>query len=391
MTQEKNAALGTFLIFLRLGLTSFGGPVAHIGYFREAFVARHKWLSEAAYAELVAICQFLPGPASSQVGFAIGLGRAGFAGAFAAWLGFTMPSALIMASLALGVMGAGDSIPPGVLQGLKIAALAVVAQAAWSMGRTLTPDVTRATLAIIAAAVMLVFPGVWTGVLVIAIGAVAGQFLKHSASGSVQDGLNIKVSKAIAVVCLAVFAVLLLGLPLAAAQFGGMTALFDIFYRAGALVFGGGHVVLPLLEAGMVPDHIDRETFLAGYGAAQAIPGPLFTFSAYLGAAADGLAAALVCLVAVFLGSFLLLVGVLPFWTQLRANKRATTALAGINAAVVGLILAALYDPVFLSAVAGPWDLALGLAGFAALVFWNQPSWMIVIVCAGLGFLLPTA
>ncbi|MFN3230990.1 MAG: chromate efflux transporter [Alphaproteobacteria bacterium] len=390
MDRNPRYAGETFLIFLRLGLTSFGGPVAHIGYFREAFVTRHKWLSDPAYAELVAICQFLPGPASSQVGFAIGLGRAGFLGALAAWVGFTAPSAIIMTGLALGVVGAGDGIPAGVLQGLKIAALAVVAQAAWSMGRSLAPDAPRALLAVAGTIIMLLFPGIWTGVAVIAAAALIGRFALPASEAEAGEGLNIRVPHVIAIVCLALFALLLVGLPLAAASMGGLTALFDVFYRAGALVFGGGHVVLPLLEAGTVPDHVDRETFLAGYGAAQAVPGPLFTFAAFLGGAAGGIAAALVCLVAIFLGSFLLLVGVLPFWSSVRSNRGVTAALTGVNAAVVGLILAALYDPVFVSAVRGPVDLALGAAAFAALMFWKTPSWAVVILCAGLGFLLPT-
>lgn len=381
-----------FLVFLALGLTSFGGPVAHLGYFREAFVARRRWLDAQAYADLVALCQFLPGPASSQVGIGIGLAKAGVPGAFAAWLGFTLPSALALMAFGYGVVAFHDVIPAGLLHGLKVVAVAVVAQAVWTMARGLCPDAPRATLAVAAAIAVLAVPMPLVQVGVIAVGALAGlAFLR--AEAEVRDsGLGVEVGRGRALMCLGLFFVLLIGLPLlAAAQSSQTLALIDSFYRSGALVFGGGHVVLPLLQSEVVPPGwVSRDAFLAGYGAAQAVPGPLFTFAAYLGTvmtgAPNGWLGGLICLLALFAPSFLLVIGVLPFWEALRRLPSVRNALRGVNAAVVGLLLAALYDPVWTGAITGPRDLALGLAAFVLLVFWKVPPWLVVILTAAGGW-----
>lgn len=382
------SAARVFLVFLQLGLTSFGGPVAHLGYFREAFVVRRRWIDDRGYADLVAFCQFLPGPASSQVGLGIGLMQAGVPGAFAAWLGFTLPSAILMAAFGYGVVAYADAIPAGALQGLKIVAVAVVAQAVWGMARTMTPDPPRFTLAVLAAAAVLLAPWPWMQVAVIGAGALAGLLLPRPAAAGDTAAFQIPVGRLTAIGCLAAFGLLLAGLPVLAAAWPEQTvALIDSFYRAGALVFGGGHVVLPLLQSEVVPPGwLTNEAFLAGYGAAQAVPGPLFTFAAYLGAAAgpapNGWLGALICLVAIFAPSFLLLIGGLPFWDALRRRARVQQALLGINAAVVGLLLAALYHPVWTSGVQTPSHAALGLAAFLLLVFWRWPPWLVVVLGA---------
>lgn len=380
-----HSAFEVFRIFLRLGLTSFGGPVAHLGYFRTEFVERRKWLSESAYADLVALCQFLPGPASSQVGIGIGVSRAGMRGALAAWTGFTMPSAILLILFALGVASLGDGLPAGVLQGLKVVAVAVVAQAVWGMARSLCPDGPRATLAVVAACCVLAFPTALGQIGVILLGGLIGLALIPAKEESEHSPLPIRIGVKVAIACLILFLVLLIGLPLAAAVFPNQTlALFDSFYRSGSLVFGGGHVVLPLLQAEVVPPGwVSDADFLAGYGAAQAVPGPLFTFSAYLGAsmttAPSGWLGGMICLVAIFVPSFLLVIGAVPFWEKLRRNRHMRSALVGINAAVVGLLLAALYHPVWTSAIHAPQDFGLGLIAFAALVFWKVPPWAVVI------------
>ncbi|MGM0586603.1 MAG: chromate efflux transporter, partial [Pseudomonadota bacterium] len=364
---DRAAPAGTpgevFAVFLRLGLTSFGGPVAHLGYFREALVVRRRWLDEAAYAELVALCQFMPGPASSQVGLGLGLLRAGLPGALAAWLAFTLPSAVLLAAFAAGLGMAGGAVQgAGWLIGLKAAAVAVVAQAALGMGRNLAPDPARQTLAGGAAALALLGPGLWGQLGAILAGAVIGLvFFRKTAPapGPVAEGLSAPLSRRAAAGFLAAFFVLLAALPLLSGL-GPLAAYFDGFYRAGALVFGGGHVVLPLLEAEAVGrGWVEADSFIAGYGAAQAVPGPLFTFAAYLGWAADGLAGALVSLVAIFLPGALLVLGALPFWSLVRARPLARAALTGVNAAVVGVLLAALYDPVFLRGAAEPGAFAI--------------------------------
>jgi chromate transporter len=389
----KGSPLEVFVAFLRLGLTSFGGPIAHLGYFRQEFVARRHWLDEAAYADLVALCQFLPGPASSEVGIGIGLNRAGVAGALAAWTGFTLPSAIALVLFALGVERFG-SLDAAWLHGLKIAAVAVVAQAVWGMASTMATGRTRATLAVAAAAMVLAVPTTAGQLSAIALGAVAGMVLLRTERAPSPSALGASVGRGFAILCLAVFFALLAGLPLLAASFPNQAlAMFNAFYRAGSLVFGGGHVVLPLLQAAVVPPGwVTNDAFLAGYGAAQAVPGPLFTFAAYLGAVMgphpNGWAGAAICLVAIFLPSFLLVIGVLPFWQALRGKPFAQSALNGVNAAVVGLLLAALYNPVWLAAITGPLDFAVALAAFLLLTVWKTPPWAVVALCAVAGGVL---
>ena len=383
-----------FLIFLRLGLTSFGGPIAHLGYFRDEFVTRRRWLSERGYADLVALCQFLPGPASSQVGMALGFTRSGYGGALAAWTGFTLPSATFLTLFALGMANYGDAIPAGVPHGLKIVAVAVVAQAVWGMARNLCPDTPRITIMAAATCAVLLVPSAWGQVLVIAIAAVVGLLLFKVQQAEAHDPLPIAMRRRVGVFWLSLFLALLAVLPLLAATFPNLTlAMVDAFYRAGSLVFGGGHVVLPLLQVEVVKTGwVDSNVFLAGYGAAQAVPGPLFTFSAFLGAsmnqAPSGWLGGLICLLAIFTPSFLLVVGVLPFWERLRCNARTQAALSGINAAVVGLLLAALYDPVWTSAIHAPQDFGLALLALVALMSWKLPPWLVVLGCGIAGGML---
>ncbi|HWQ37154.1 MAG TPA: chromate efflux transporter [Burkholderiales bacterium] len=384
MSESRSGVSEVFGAFLKLGLTSFGGPVAHIAFFRDEFVDRRRWISPQAYADLVALCQFLPGPASSQVGIALGLMRAGFPGGFAAWLGFTAPSAVALAAFALLLQGSNVSPDAAWLHGLKIAAVAVVAQAVWSMGRALCPDAPRATIAVLAAMCMLLASSGWSQVLVIALGAVAGLAGLSGAPVAKAEGVLSGVSKRGALSALALFLALLVILPLGVgAGAGRAIAVFDAFYRAGALVFGGGHVVLPLLQAEVVPPGwVGKDTFLAGYGAAQAVPGPLFTFAAYLGAAMGGVAGAIFCTAAIFLPACLLVIAALPFWQRLRADGRAQSALAGVNAAVVGLLLAAFYDPVVTSAIRSPTDVAIALGAFALLALWKVSPAIVVVLSA---------
>ncbi|SDS08035.1 chromate transporter [Halopseudomonas litoralis] len=393
MFPADNSPWSVFLIFLRLGLTSFGGPVAHLGYFRDEFVVRRRWLSERSYADVVALCQFLPGPASSQVGLALGLSRAGYGGALAAWIGFTLPSAAALMLFASSLTYYGN-LGSGVLQGLKIVAVAVVAQAVWGMARTLCPDRLRVTLMGISAAAVLMLPFIWSQPLVLLMAGLIGVLLIKPDIEEQQDDLPTRVSRRTGSWALTVFFALLIGLPLLAALIPSqMLILVDSFYRVGSLVFGGGHVVLPLLQAETVQAGLlDTDTFLAGYGATQAVPGPLFTFAAFLGTAMETAAPAwitgLICLVAIFLPSFLLVIGALPFWAQLRHNLRTRVALAGVNAAVVGILLAALYQPVWTSAIKAPQDAALALAALIALIFWKVPPWLVVIATAAFGWLL---
>ena len=380
-----------FLVAGRLGLTSFGGPIAHIGYFREEYVVRRKWLDEGTFAELIALCQFLPGPASSQLGMAVGIKRGGLLGGFAAWLGFTLPSALALILFAYGVQELGAQESADWLHGLKIVAVAVVALALWGMGRTLTPDRTRITIAVVAAAALLLSGGIAAQLLVIAGGAVLGLIvLKPPEPRADGDAVSSGGTRS-AMVLLIAFLVLLTALPLASRLTESLAVdVVDSFYRTGSLVFGGGHVVLPLIEAEVVPPGwVTSDEFLAGYGAAQAVPGPLFTFSAYLGASVDGLTPAwgggLLALTAIFAPSFLLVPGVLPFWERLRGVARVRQALMGVNAAVVGLLLAALYDPLWTSAIETPADFAVAAAAFALLAFWKAPPWLVVVVTAVAG------
>ena len=385
---RQSSAFEVLAVFTRLGLTSFGGPVAHLGYFRDEFVHRRKWLDDKSYADLVALCQFLPGPASSQVGIAVGLLRAGYPGALAAWIGFTLPSAIALVLFAYGVSAFGDALGSGWLRGLKVVAVAVVAQAVLGMMRTLAPDRERATLAVAAAVVVLAVPSAWGQIGAIVLGGVVGIALLRGEVAAEQAPLPLRVSRTTGVIMLAIFFALLIGLPLLAAAFPGHALqAFEAFYRAGSLVFGGGHVVLPLLQASVVPSGwVGNEAFLAGYGAAQAVPGPLFTFAAYLGAVMgpqpNGWAGAALCLVAVFLPSFLLVFGALPFWDQLRRRAGAQAALRGVNAAVVGLLLAALYNPVWTSGILAPAEYALACVAFLLLFMWQTPPWLVVVLTA---------
>lgn len=377
--------------FGKLGLISFGGPIAHLGYFHSEFVDRRRWIREADYADLVALCQFLPGPASSQVAFALGMRRAGLIGGLTASLCFTLPSAALLIGFAFGVAHAGDLSHAGWLHGLKLAAVAVVAQAVWGMGRRLCPDAARVTLCILAAAVLLIVPGASVQIGVIAAGGLIGLLLYRQETASA--GLPERVrGHAWAAAAIVVFFALLFGLPgLADATHARHLAYFDSFYRSGALVFGGGHVVLPLLRQEIVPrGWLSDNVFLAGYGAAQAVPGPLFTFAAFLGTAMQpgrwAWANGLWCLAGIFLPAWLLIGGALPFWHTLRGRPWAQAGLRGANAAVVGVLLAALYTPVSTEAIHGPRDVAAVLLGFLLLQVWKAPSWGVVLGMAGLGY-----
>ena len=386
-----------FAIFLRLGVTSFGGPIAHLGYFRTEFVERRRWLDDRGFSDLVALCQFLPGPASSQVGMAIGLARAGWMGSLAAWIGFTLPSALLLIAFAYGIARDGALADSGAVHGLKVVAVAVVAQAVWGMARSLCPDRPRAGLAIVAALLTLTLPSAAGQVCAIALGGLLGwRFLKRPDQGSFEL-LSFGVPRLAGGIALALFAALLIGLPLlAAATHSPPIALIEGFYRSGALVFGGGHVVLPLLQATVVPSGaVSNADFLAGYGAAQAVPGPLFTFAAYLGAVMHGpltgWLGGLVFLVAIFVPAFLLLVGALPFWDSLRQRDAVQAAMAGVNASVVGILLSALYDPVWTSAIHSRTDFGLGLAAFGLLVYARIPPVIVVGLSALGGWVLTLA
>lgn len=390
----RGTALQVLAVFLQLGLSSFGGPVAHLGYFRAEFVARRRWLDDASYSDLVALCQFLPGPTSSQVGFAIGLQRAGWAGALAAWIGFTLPSALLLIAFAHGIVHVGTLAASGAIHGLKVVAVAVVAQAVWSMGRSLCPDRIRVAIALGACLVALALPSTLAQVGAMLAAGIAGWLAvpvppppsgTHGGSG---------ISRRAGVASLAAFAVLLVGLPIVAAWAASPTwRLVDGFYRAGALVFGGGHVVLPLLQAAVVPAGFASDAqFLAGYGAAQAVPGPLFSFAAYLGAVMQwplaGWHGALLLLAVVFLPGLLLVVAALPFWDALRHHGGVRRALAGINAGVVGLLLAALYDPVWTGAIHRPVDALIALAGLGLLVSGRVSPVVVVVLGAAAGWLV---
>lgn len=390
----RGSVLEVFLAFLRLGCTSFGGPIAHLGYFREAFVVRRRWIDDAAYADLVALSQFMPGPASSQVGFALGVLRGnGLAGGLAAWTAFTLPSAILLFIFALTASMFDSPAATGLLHGLKLVAVAVVAQAVWGMAKTLTPDRSRATIALVTIAAVVFIGGAVGQLVAIAGGMLAGLLLCTEAPPAPQGALRFPVSATAGTVALMLFFLLLFGLPLAAWSTGSdALALFDAFYRAGALVFGGGHVALPLLEAGTVATgRIDADTFIAGYGATQAVPGPLFTFAAYLGALVQpgpsGAAGAAIALVAIFVPGLLLVYGMLPFWDALRTRQWAQSGLRGANAAVVGILGAALYDPIWTSAVLDPVDFLIALAGFIGLVAWKLSPGIVVIGLATAGVL----
>ena len=397
---HPGSALEVLHVSARLGVTSFGGPIAHLGYFHAEYVARRKWLDAQTYADLVALCQFLPGPASSQVGIAVGIFRAGLLGGLAAWLGFTLPSALALVAFAYGLqtMGGADA---GWLHGLKVVAVAVVAQAVWGMAQNLTPDRQRVTLAVLAAMATLAWPTSLGQVLII---VAAGLLYHRLALLGVQRRaapppptpvqMQVPISRRLAISAWVLLVGLLVGLPLLRHLAPSQSlAVFDSFFRVGSLVFGGGHVVLPLIQAEVVPPGwITNEQFIAGYGAAQAVPGPLFTFAAYLGAVMhpwpNGWVGAALALGAMFLPSFLLIIGALPLWNRMRAQANFQALLSGINAAVVGLLLAALYHPVWTSAIHAPGDFALGLLDFLLLAFWKWPPWLVVVLSALVGTVL---
>jgi chromate transporter len=391
---NQGSLLEVLWVSARLGLTSFGGPIAHLGYFHEEYVKRRQWIDEQSYADLVALCQFLPGPASSQVSIAIGIARARLLGGVAAWLGFTMPSALALIAFAFGVGAFASAADAGWLHGLKVVAVAVVAQAVWGMARSLCPDRERATIAILAAIVTLAWPTAVGQLSSIAIAGIVGLIIFPGAASSSLSHIRFPVGKKTGLSAWVIFFALLLGLPVLR-QIWPSHALevFDSFFRVGSLVFGGGHVVLPLLQTEVVgPGWVTNEQFVAGYGATQAVPGPLFTFSAYLGAVMgsepNGWAGAFLALVAIFLPSFLLIAGALPFWDVLRAVPVFQSALKGINAAVVGLLLTALYKPVWTSAIYSSVDFGLGLVAFGLLMFWKWPPWLVVVLTAAGGELL---
>lgn len=390
LADEPVPASSVFWIFLKLGCTSFGGPVAHIGYYRHEFVEKRKWLDDGAFADLVALCNFLPGPASSQTSISLGLLKAGLPGGIAAWLGFTLPSALLLYLFAVGFMSFGLSADAGWLHGLKIVAVAVVAQAVWGMGKSLCPDRLRATLAIGATLLVFLWSTAWGQVLAILAGALIGWRYLEPVALHRPETTRFKVSKTAALTCWVLFFALLFTLP-ALTLFVENQALmlFDRFYRTGSLVFGGGHVVLPLLRNEVVvPGWVSDDVFLAGYGAAQAVPGPLFTFSAYLGAVMspepNGWAGAALAVVAIFLPGFLLVVGALPYWDGLRQRTSVQSALRGASAAVVGILLAALYDPVWTSSIKTTADMALALVAFGLLMFWKwSPLYVVAVSAAG--------
>jgi chromate transporter len=384
-----------FAAFLKLGLTSFGGPIAHLGYFRAEFVERRKWLSESSYADVVALCQFLPGPASSQVGFTLGILRGnGLLGGLTAWFAFTIPSAVILFAFAIGAAAFTGPVAEGILHGLKLVAVAVVAQAIWGMAKSLTPDRERAAIALVAVAIVVFVGGSFGQIGAIALGALAGLWLCRENGLAPAGHLGFSISPRHGAIALALFAALFVTTPLVAAKTGSQgLALFDAFYRSGALVFGGGHVVLPLLQAEVVtPGWVSNADFLAGYGVAQAVPGPLFTFAAYLGAimgpAPNGLAGAATALVALSLPGLLLVYGMLPYWDALRLRPGAQAAMRGTNAAVVGILGAALYNPVWTSAVLTPRDFAVALTGFLLLTVWKLPPWIVVVLLAVTGAIL---
>jgi chromate transporter len=394
---RSSAVVEVFRAFLKLGLTSFGGPIAHLGYFRAEFVERRKWLDDQSYSDLVALCQFLPGPASSQVGMALGLGRAGWPGALAAWLGFTLPSAVALIAFAYGVTRWSAVAQSGAVHGLKVVAVAVVAQAVWGMGKSLCPDRLRAGVAVAAALLVLAVPTAVGQVAAIIVGGAVGRWALRLERLPAARHRDYRVGRGAGAFLLLLFAALLVLLPaLAALTASPALAAIAVFYRAGALVFGGGHVVLPLLQAGVVPTGwVSNEAFLAGYGAAQAVPGPLFTFAAYLGAvmtgALGGWVGGLTLLVAIFVPAFLLVVGALPFWEALRQRDGVQRAMAGINAAVVGVLAAALYDPVWSSAIHSRADFGLALAAFGLLVYGRQSPLRVVALAALAGWWLAAA
>jgi chromate transporter len=386
---HERSALEVLCVFFKLGLTSFGGPIAHLGYYREEVIIRRRWLDDAAYSDLVALCQFLPGPASSQVAVSLGLIRAGYLGGLAAWIGFTLPSALLLTAFAYGSGAFGSPTGVGVLHGLKLVAVAIVAQAVVGMARTLCPDRQRASIAVLAALIILFSTSAIAQLVTIAMGGIAGVLFCRAAASTGRGILDIPVSRFVGISALSLFFLGLIGPP-ALSSLSHPIELFNAFYRSGALVFGGGHVVLPLLSKAFVaPGWVSEDAFLAGYGAAQAVPGPLFTFAAYLGVlTSNGWCGAILGTVGIFLPGMLVLLGALPFWQQLREQRRAQAIIQGVNAAVVGLLAAALYNPLWVSTVKSSADFACVLLGFVLLVAWRAPPLLIVVLGGLAGILL---
>lgn len=395
LAQSTQAGTGpeVFAVFLRMGLTCFGGPIAHLGYFRREFVERRGWLDDEAFSDLIGLCQFLPGPASSQVGFSIGLLRAGWLGGLAAWVGFTLPSVFLLLGFAALTPSLGGPVGSGLVHGLKLVAVAVVAQAVWDMARRLCPDRRRAAIGLVAVAVLGILTTVYAQLIVIGVGAVLGLALCRTpespdAHRTPQDGREFPVSRTVGAVALIVFCVLLFGLPaLVGLNAGRAVNVFEAFYRSGALVFGGGHVVLPLLQQQTVTTGwVSPTDFLAGYGAAQAVPGPLFTFAAFLGwimvDTPNHWTGALLATAGIFLPGLLLVLAALPYWQGLRARRSMAALLAGVNAAVVGLLATALYSPVWTSAVRSKFDFAVAVVGFFLLTRWKIPPLAVVVLCA---------
>jgi chromate transporter len=390
MKQSKHSLLLEILmVSAKLGLTSFGGPIAHLGYFHDEYVRRRKWLDEQAYANLVALCQFLPGPASSQVGIGIGVMRGGLLGGILAFVGFTTPSVVMLIVFALVLQGM-DIGNAGWIHGLKIVAVAVVAHAIWGMAQKLTPDLSRKAIALLSLICTLLWQTAYTQVSVIIVAAVAGLIIYKGQKESSPSAIQVSLSRSFAFICLGLFFGLLIVLPiLRELTASSWVAMFDSFYRSGSLVFGGGHVVLPLLEQEFVPSGwLSKEAFLAGYGAAQAVPGPLFTFAAYMGAVVDGWAGGLLATFAIFLPAFLLVLGTLPFWVCINRNPKITGALMGVNAAVVGILISAFYDPIWTSTILGPLDFAFAALLFSMLAYWKLPPWVIVVTGIIGGYLL---
>ncbi|TWT03380.1 chromate efflux transporter [Planococcus sp. CPCC 101016] len=384
MTKKKNNYAEILKASTKLGLTSFGGPTAHIGYFRDEYVTKRKWLDDKAYADLVALCQFLPGPASSQVGISIGMLRGGLFGGFLSWFGFTMPSVILLLLFALLVTN--GSFDSGWIQGLKIVAVAVVAHALLGMGKNLAPDRQRIAIAVGAAILILLIPTTWAQIGVIVLAGIIGYAIYRNEKAPEPVNLVLSFGKKTGIAAWSIFAVLLIGLPLIRPFIESTSfAIFDIFYRVGSIVFGGGHVVLPMLEREVVPDWMTADAFIAGYGAAQAVPGPLFTLAGYLGQLMNGGWGVLIAVIAMFLPSFLLVIGTLPFWSIIRTKSGVQAALKGVNASVVGILLAALYDPVFTSGIRGPVDFAIAITAFTMLVYFKMAPWIVVLVTAVLG------
>ncbi|SFB02498.1 MULTISPECIES: chromate transporter [unclassified Bacillus (in: firmicutes)] len=387
--KSKGSLLEILMVSTKLGLTSFGGPIAHLGYFHEEYIRRRKWMDEKSYAELVALCQFLPGPASSQVGIGIGVMRAGVLGGIVSFLGFTLPSVVALMIFALILQGY-EVVDAGWIHGLKVVAVAIVAHAILGMAQKLTPDLKRKVIALVALVGTLLWQSAYTQVIIILFSAIIGYLIYKEQSEKEDTSIHFPISRRFGVICLMLFFALLLLLPVLRETTSlHWIALFDSFYRSGSLVFGGGHVVLPLLEREFVPTGwLSEEAFLAGYGATQAVPGPLFTFAAYLGTVMKGWLGGIIATVAIFLPAFLLILGTLPFWDKLRSNPKINGALMGVNAAVVGILISAFYQPIWTSSILGPIDFAFAAILFSMLVYWKLPPWVIVLTGAIGGALL---